>query len=90
MAAAQRAQPPLGGARDPLAGDLHGARLGAVEAAEQVQQRRLARARAAEHGDDLAALDVEVGPVEHAPGGAPGTERPHQPPGLDERHEARG
>ena len=48
--------------------DLAGVR--AVEAAEQVQQRGLAGARAPEHRHELPGLDLDVDPVEHAPGRA--------------------
>ena len=51
---------------DAGSGDLDRARVRTLEAAEQVQQRRLAGARAAEDGDELACRDVEVGAVEHA------------------------
>ena len=37
----------------------------AVQAGERAQQRRLARARAAEQRDELAGRDVQVDPVEH-------------------------
>ena len=40
---------------------------GPVEPAEHVQQRRLPRARAAQDRDDLAARDLELRAVEHAP-----------------------
>ena len=63
----QRAQRALRGARHALAADLDDPGVGAVEPAEQVQQRRLARARAPEHRDDLAGGHLEVRAVEHAP-----------------------
>ena len=40
----------------------------AVEPGERAQQRRLARPRAAQQGDELARRDVQVEPVEHASG----------------------
>jgi hypothetical protein len=55
-----------------------------------VKQRRLAGARAAEHRDDLAALDVERGAVEHPPGGAALAERLHEPEGAHHRHTGHG
>ena len=75
---ADRGEPPLARARHALARDVDDARLRPVEPAEHVQQRRLARARAAEHGDDLARLDREGGAVEHAARGAALAERAHQ------------
>ena len=73
-----------------LAGDLDAPRLGPVEPAEHVQQRRLARAGAPEHRDDLAGLDVEIGPVEHPPRGTALAEGPDQPARADERHRLHG
>ena len=69
--AAQRAQPALGGpvTRSPPTSMRPAS--GAVEPAEQVQQRRLARPRAAEHRDELAGCDLEVGAVQHAPRARP-------------------
>ena len=46
-------------ARDVLAGDVDRARAGRVEAGEQVHQRRLARARRAHDGGELAGREVE-------------------------------
>ena len=44
---------------EPLAGERDLAGVGTIEPAEQVQQRRLAAARAAEHGHDLAGGHVQ-------------------------------
>ena len=86
----QRRQPPLAGAGDALAADLDGPRLGAVEPAEHVQQRRLAGAGAPEHRDDLAGLDVEVGAIEDPARRASRSERPDQPARCDDRHRLHG
>ena len=59
---------------------------GAVEPAEHVQQRRLAAARAAEHGHHLAGLDVQVGAVEHPPRDAALPEGLDEPAGAHHRH----
>ena len=61
-------------------------RVGAVEAAEQVQQRRLARARASEHRDDLAGLHIEGDAVEHPPLGPPPSHGLGDRAGLENGH----
>jgi hypothetical protein len=86
----QRREPPLAGARDALAGDLDRPRLWPVEPADQVQERRLARAGAPEHRDDLTRLDREVRAVEHAPRGATLSEGPDQPARADDGHPLHG
>ena len=48
------------------AGDLDPARVGAVDAGEQFQQRALARAVAADDAEELALADLEGDPVERA------------------------
>ena len=45
--------------------DGHGTGIRRIDAADQVQQRRLARAAPAPQGHGLAARDVQVDPVEH-------------------------
>ena len=51
----------------PSISTVAGGRL--VEAGEDVHERRLARARRAHHGRELAALDVEVDAAEGVDGG---------------------
>ncbi len=82
----QRAQRAFGSAGHALAAELDQAGLRAVEAAEQVQQRRLARTRAAEHRDDLAGGDLEIRAVQDAPRRPARTEGLHQPVRADGRH----
>ena len=52
--------------RDLVAGHADGAGARHVQAAEQVEQRRLARSARAHEGDELARADVEVQPLEDA------------------------
>ncbi len=85
VVAAQGVQLALGGARHPPSGDLDLAGVGPVEAAEQVQERRLARPAAAEDGDDLARADVEIGVVEDPARAAPAAHRLDEAAGGDER-----
>jgi hypothetical protein len=85
MVASQGAQLALRGARDAPPGDDDLARVGAVEPAEQVQERGLARPAAAEDGDDLARPDVEVGAVEDPARAAPAADRLDEAAGGDER-----
>ena len=59
LARAQRGALLLGAAREALAVDADHAAVGLVEAGEAGQQRRLARARRAGDGDDLAGVDGE-------------------------------
>ena len=49
--------------RGPVEEDL--AAVGAVDAGDQVEERRLAGAVRADHADDLALVDVQVEPVDH-------------------------
>jgi hypothetical protein len=73
-----------------LAGDLHRPRVTRVQPAEEVQQRRLARARAADDGDDLTRRDVEVDAVEDPPRRAAATVVLDEPAGAHDRvHRAR-
>ena len=58
-------QAPAPGDRPP--GDPHGARVGALEAGDHPQQRRLARAARAEHREEAAALEPQVDAVDRAP-----------------------
>jgi hypothetical protein len=51
-------------ARDVAAGELDGARVRALEAADEPQRRRLARPRRAEQREELAGADLEVEPLE--------------------------
>jgi hypothetical protein len=82
--APQGAQRALARAGHPPAGhpDLTGFR--AVEPAEHVQQRRLARPAAPEDRHDLARLHVEVGAVEDAPRAAALADGLDQPARLDQ------
>jgi len=84
--ATELGQSPFARALEALPGDAHASRLGSVERAEQVQQRRLARARAPDHRHDLAGGHVEAGAVEHAPGGPATAEGLDQPAGGDDGH----
>ena len=61
---AQRGQPPVGHARHVVPGDPDGPLGRPVERAEEVQERRLARAGRADDRDELAALDPEVDRLE--------------------------
>ena len=74
----------LGGQR--LSGEDDLARVGPIEPAEQMQQRRLAAARAPEHGDDLVGLRRERRTVEHATPGPAATDRLADPAGLENGH----
>jgi len=76
--------------RDVLAREGDPAAVGAIEPPEQVQERRLAAARTAEHGDDLALLHLEVDPVEDAPLGPPGPERLRDAACLKDGHSGNG
>ena len=62
----RRAQALLRDVADVLAVDADAALLELVEAQQQVDERRLARARAADEADALARADHEVEVVEHA------------------------
>ena len=86
----QRRQVALGRARHVDPAELDAARLRPVEPAEQVQQRRLAAPGAAEHGDDLARLDLEIGAVEHPPRDAALAEGLDEPAGAHHRHTVNG
>ena len=61
---AAAAGPTCGAVGDRLAVDRDRARVGREEAGDQPQQRGLAAARRAQHGDDLAVVDVEIDAVE--------------------------
>ena len=76
----------LGASVQAAADHLDRARLGPVEGAEQVQQRRLARARAPDDGHQLARAHLDGGAVEHAPGGAAAAVRLHEAPRRDDDH----
>ena len=86
VVAAHAGELALGAAVDALAGDLDGAGLGAVERAEEVQERRLARARAPDDGHELARAHLDGGAVEHAAGGAAAAVRLHEAPRRDDDH----
>ena len=58
---------PLAGAGDRAAADPHAAGVGPLEAGDQPQQRRLARAARAEHGEEAAALEPQVDAVDGEP-----------------------
>ena len=66
---AQLRQLVVGHRRDVVAGDLDGAVGRLVEAGEDVHERRLARARRAHDGDELALRDVERDAAERVDGG---------------------
>ena len=80
VVAAHAGQLALGAPVQAAADDLDGAGLGPVERAEQVQQRRLARARAPDDGHELAGARLDGGAVEHAPRGAAAAVRLHEAP----------
>ena len=61
--------------------DPHAARVGALEAGDHPQQRRLARAARAEHREEAAALEPQVDAVD----GAPPVEAAREPVRLDRR-----
>jgi hypothetical protein len=82
----QRGQLAVRGAVDPRARELDRPGVGGVQAGEQVQEGRLARARPAGDRDELARLDAQVGAVEHAARGPAPAERLHHATGLDHRH----
>ena len=90
VAPSHRRQGALGRARHVDPAELDAPRLGAVEPAEQVQQRRLAASGAAENGDDLARLDLEIGAVEHASRDAARAEGLDEPAGAHHRHTVNG
>jgi len=62
-----------------------GAGAGAVEAAEDVHERRLARARGADDGDHLPRLDIEVHVIEHGDGVGARHEAPGEAAERDQR-----
>ena len=64
LAARQRGEIALGEPVDALAGNLDLAGVGAIDAAEQVEQRRLARAGRPHDGDEIAAGDRQIEMVE--------------------------
>ena len=86
VVAAHAGELALGAPVEAAADDLDGAGLGPVERPEQVQQRRLARARAPDDGHELAGAHLDGGAVEHAPGGAAAAVRLHQAPRRDDDH----
>ena len=65
------------------AGELHAARIGLLEAGDQAQRGRLARARRAEEREELAAPDVQGNGVDRRDAAEPARE-------LDEPHVGRG
>jgi hypothetical protein len=83
---AQRGEPPVARGVDAFAVELDGAVVGAVEPRDQVQEGRLAGARAPDDGDELAALHVELGPVEHATAGPAAAEALHNRTCADRGH----
>ena len=72
LAAAEDGELLVGALEDVLAVQVDGARRGPVHAADHVQQRRLARARAADDGHELARRHAEAHVVERAHGGVAG------------------
>ena len=66
------------------AGHAVGPARGAVQAAEDVHQRGLARARGADDGHHLAGLDGQVDVLEHGDCGVTGGELPAQSPHLQQ------
>jgi hypothetical protein len=74
----QRGELAVARAVDALAGQLDRAAVGAVQPGDEVQERRLAGPGAPDDRHELARVDVEVRPVEHA------SRRPGLPEGLRE------
>src|SRR6185503_20893799 len=70
---------------DLVAGHADGARARHVEPAQQVQERRLARAARAHEGDELARAHVQVEPLEHVDLLAPAHVALVEPAHADER-----
>src|SRR2546429_2820879 len=66
LVAPDRRQTAFVQAVDADAVELDLAGIGAIEAAEQMQQRGLSGARPADDGNELAPRDLEISPVEHA------------------------
>src|SRR5919108_1207198 len=85
LAAADRRQPPLVETIEAETVELDVARIRTIEAGEEGEQRRLSRARLADHGDELPARDLELGPVEHADLRFPFAERLGETTDADER-----
>jgi hypothetical protein len=86
LSPAQRAQVALGCAGHAAAGQLHAAGIGPVQAAEQVQQRRLARAGTANDGHRLATRQLQVDAVEGNPGATPAPIGLAQTPRMQDGH----
>ncbi len=71
---------------DPAPVDLDRAVVDRVDAPDQVQECRLARSGAAQDGDDLTRLEVEVGTVEQQPGRAALADALLDPACSEQRH----
>src|SRR5699024_7765216 len=65
--------------------DVHAAPVGAVEAADEIEQRRLARAGAPDERDELTGCDVEVDPPQGVHRGPARAERAVHTAGPDRR-----
>ena len=75
VAQADSRQRPRAPAREPIAGQGDLPRVRGIEAAQQVQQRRLAAARSAQDRHHLVGLDGEADVVQHAARCSPGAHR---------------
>jgi hypothetical protein len=69
---------------DVEAGDGHVARRGLVQTGEDVHQRRLARARRAHHGGQVAGGDVDADAAQGVDGGVAGAVAPDDVAGADD------
>ena len=70
----------------PLSREDDFAGVGPIEPTEQMQQRRLAAARAPQHSDDLVSLHCERHTIEHATAGPADPDRLFYPAGLENGH----
>ena len=66
LAARQRGEIALRQPVDAPPGDVDLAGVGAIDAAEQVEQRRLARSGRPHHGDEIAARNRQIEMIEDA------------------------
>ena len=90
VAPANGGQPSLVELVQARAAELDRPGIGAIEAAEQMQEGRLPRAGASDDGNELAARNVQIGAVEHADSGASFAVRLDEPACVHERpHAAR-